>query len=175
MIAIIGMLSALVVLVLDPAELLRQARDSSRVSDMSMIKNAISIYFSTASQISMGDSGKCYVSSAETTERCGGLFSGAYTETNATISENIDGTGWLPIDLTLVPSGAPIGAFPVDPINDSTHYYAFAASSTRSTYELNANMESKKYSQNGSKDVESTDGGNMDDWYEVGTAQGLAL
>jgi hypothetical protein len=43
------------------------------------------------------------------------------------------------------------------------------------TFEINANMESARYSRNGDNDVESTDGGNVADIYEVGIDPGLNL
>src|SRR5471030_3210736 len=43
-IAIIAILSVVVILTLNPAELLRQARDSNRVSDFATLKSALGLY-----------------------------------------------------------------------------------------------------------------------------------
>ncbi|MEK7094356.1 MAG: prepilin-type N-terminal cleavage/methylation domain-containing protein [Patescibacteria group bacterium] len=43
-IAIIAVLSVVVVLTLNPAELLRRARDSTRISDMSSLNSALNNY-----------------------------------------------------------------------------------------------------------------------------------
>src|SRR3989344_3959671 len=45
-IAILGILAAAVVVVLNPGELLAQARDSSRLSDMGNVQTAINLYLS---------------------------------------------------------------------------------------------------------------------------------
>ena len=61
---------------------------------------------------------------------------------------------------------------PVDPVGNSTStMYIWRASSTVGIYEIDANMESSKYSAGGGSDVESSnkDGGNQAFWYEIGT------
>ncbi len=61
-IAIIAILSVVVILTLNPAELLRQSRDSNRISDLSVTKSAIAFYLaSVSSGISIGSSTYCYV------------------------------------------------------------------------------------------------------------------
>jgi hypothetical protein len=75
--------------------------------------------------------------------------------------------------------GAPIGQWPVDPVNtlatttlgynSSNLFYSFAVSSTVSGgFKLNAKMESTKYSRGGASDAESTDGGTYSSTYETG-------
>src|ERR1700677_2137794 len=64
-IAIIAILSVVVILTLNPAELLRQNRDSSRLSDMTTLNDAVSLYSqdqSSASNFSLGSSSVVYVS-----------------------------------------------------------------------------------------------------------------
>ena len=56
-IAIIAILSVVVVLTLNPAEMLRRSRDSNRASDLSMIKTAISLYLADVSSTTHGDGG----------------------------------------------------------------------------------------------------------------------
>jgi hypothetical protein len=51
--------------------------------------------------------------------------------------------------------------------------YAFAASTTVGSYELDASMESTKFKNGGSADVVSKDGGNSTTIYEVGSVLGL--
>ena len=79
-----------------------------------------------------------------------------------------NGNGWLPVNFTLISSGSPVPQLPTDPVHDATNYYAFSASSTGLTFEINARMESTKYNS-GTGDVEANDGGNKTDVYEVGT------
>jgi prepilin-type N-terminal cleavage/methylation domain-containing protein len=59
-IAIIAVLSVVVILSLNPAELLRQARDSNRISDMATLKSAISLYLADVTSPFIGTSSICY-------------------------------------------------------------------------------------------------------------------
>lgn len=91
---------------------------------------------------------------------------------------NVDNTGWVPVNFnetTTVTGSAtsPIAKLPLDPnpnngvvstvavagvdLTSTGRYYAYTCNAL--TYEIAANMESVKYSKNGSGDVESTDGG----------------
>ena len=171
-IAIIAILSVVVILTLNPAELLRQARDSNRVSDLSTMNSALGVYYADVSSPTTSQTGmitNCYAGGVMPTANCG--FTLTYTIASTT-SRAVNGTGWLPIPFTGISSGAPIGNLPADPVNGSTNVYRFVASSTF-TYELNADMESTK--QTAATGVETTDGGNSATLYEVGTAAGLAL
>lgn len=171
-IAIVSVLSVVVILTLNPAELLKQARDSNRLSDAATIKSAIALYLSDAASPSIGDTGKCYVSNVSVASANCGVFSGGTLTTSA--SRAVDGTGWIPVNFNSISSGAPLGQLPVDPINDATYYYAYRSSST--LYEFNiVGMESAKFKNGGSADVVSTDGGNKANSYEVGTYAGLDL
>lgn len=187
-IAIVAILAAVVILTLNPAQLLAQARDSNRISDMSTLKSAISLYQTDVTSPNIAflrGYAACYYSlsteatGATSSAGCGGLFSTtAYTATttaNANLRK-VDGTGWIPVKFIDISAGSPIGNLPVDPTNTSSSllYYAYAASSTNLTFEIDARMESIKYSTGGG-DVVTTDGGNSPTWYEVGTAPGLAL
>src|ERR1700691_308696 len=67
-IAIIAILAAVVVLTLNPAELLRQSRDANRVSDMATLTSALSLYNtdqSGASTFSMGSTTTAYPSTSD--------------------------------------------------------------------------------------------------------------
>ena len=48
-IGILAILTAAVVVVLNPAELLKQARDSQRFADLDSVKSAIALYLATVS------------------------------------------------------------------------------------------------------------------------------
>ena len=196
-IAIIAILSVVVILTLNPAELLKQARDSNRVSDLSTLKSAISLYLSDVSSPNIAQSstvatnfgctsgGTCYnycyestiAGNGTTTSRCG-VFNNMSGTSNvsssaSTYQRNVDGNGWVPVNFTSISSGAPVGNLPVDPVNNVSYYYAYAASSTL-TFEIDAFMESAKYTT-GANGVIANDGGNNSSTYEVGTASNLAL
>ncbi len=182
-IAIIAILSVVVILTLNPAELLRQSRDSNRISDLSVMKSAISFYLVSASTPTLGSSTYAYVGATGTSGPSSTAAVAAYFSQFASSSmanvvsstvRNVDGTGWVPIPFSsITPGGSPIGSLPVDPLgnnaNDNTHYYAYEASSTGLVFKLDAHMESGKYSNGGTNDVVSTDGGLDNYSYEVGT------
>jgi prepilin-type N-terminal cleavage/methylation domain-containing protein len=174
-IAIVAVLAVVVLLTLNPAELLRQARDSNRINDMNTLETAIGFYLADVSTPSMGAFANCYAhasSGIAATAGCGGRFTAGVVTTSS--GRSVDGTGWLPINFSAISAGAPLSQLPVDPVNNATYFYAFRASSTL-VYEMNANMESVKYSTGGSSDAESTDGGNSSTILEAGTVAGLSF
>jgi hypothetical protein len=69
--------------------------------------------------------------------------------------------------LNAISSGAPIATLPVDPTNSGQQAYIYAATST--TFKLATQMESIKYKNGGSGDVQTNDGGNTIYAYEQGT------
>ncbi len=160
-IVIIGVLALIVVLVLNPAEMLRKGRDSQRLSDMTTIKSAISLYLSDTTSPSMGTVGDVY---------CSHPVSGCPVTCNHCNDTpyNNDGTGWIPIDLTGVSSGTPISHYPADPTNSATggQYYRYQSDANNS-FEIDSVMESDYYTT--TNDVAEKDGGNNIDRYELGT------
>jgi prepilin-type N-terminal cleavage/methylation domain-containing protein len=180
-IAIIAILAVVVILTLNPAELLRQARDSNRVSDFATLKSALGLYAADVNTTTpmYGSQDDLYTaesSPTSTTSTYQGSAAGAWgfsTSTNtyaivsSTNSRLVNGTGWIPINLSAISSGAPIGSLPVDPTNANGFEYIYAATST--SYKLAAKTESAKYSYLGPNDIESTDGGNSSATYEQGT------
>ncbi|MGC9067005.1 MAG: type II secretion system protein [Minisyncoccia bacterium] len=163
-IGILAILSTTMLLVINPAEMLKKARDSQRMSDLNTLKSAIALYLTDVNNPNIGDSAKAYAYGVAPT--CGGR-----TGVNGT-SQVITGSGWIPINFASISGGSPISAEPIDPnpvyTGTSMRYYTFLPFSDN-TFELIANMESAYYSTNGSGDVESTDGGNVPGLYEVGT------
>ena len=172
-IAIVAVLAVTVILTLNPAQLLRQARDSNRTQDLATLKSAMSLYLADVAVPSIGTSTNCYAHSSSTITVCTARFSGGTAVTSTSLG--ISGTGWVPVNFTSISAGAPISALPVDPVNSATYFYAYKPDATNGTFEANADMESTKFAQSGSSDVESTDGGNAAALYEVGTDPGLDL
>jgi len=179
-IAIIAILSVVVVLTLNPAELLRQSRDSGRISDLSTLRTATSLYLADVTSPNLASSSfgyaACYLSSltgvGTTTTKCGTFQSASYTTDASTTNllyRKIDGTGWIPVNFSSISEGSPFGSLPVDPSNNASYYYAYAATSSGGYYfKLTALMESKKYNASGTNDVVSTDGGQSNTAYEIG-------
>jgi len=173
-IGILAILSTTMLLVINPAEMLRKARDSQRISDLNTLKTAISFYLLNVSSPSIGATGQTYSDVGGVT--CFGGTSPAASSTYLSIS----GNGWIPINFSALTGGSPIHALPRDP-NPSTastgnHYYVYGvANNSNYTFKLVTNMESQAYSQGGSNDVESKDGGTNNSLYEVGTDLSLAI
>jgi prepilin-type N-terminal cleavage/methylation domain-containing protein len=191
-IGIIAILAAAVVLTLNPAELLRQSRDSTRISDLTAVKSALALYLADVTSPSMGDPANCYTSLRDTTglaANCGGRFAGGVTQPPAAAPVSdaarraVDNSGWIKVAFTSISSGSPLPSLPVDPSDNTTYFYAYRNGGTGNTqYELNANLESVKFADDnpGATDtpqasVEETDGGNAEGLYEVGTYPGLSL
>jgi len=173
-IGILAILSTTIVLVINPAELLKKARDSQRISDLNTVKTAIAYYVTEESSPSIGSLSTAQTYSDVSSVNCGG------TNHSATTTQSVDGTGWIPISFKDMPGGSPIASLPTDPNKsvDSTgvYYYVYlVGSDTNYTFKLVANMESDYYKNDGSGDVESTDGGVNVNLYEVGTDMDIAI
>jgi len=169
-IGILAILSTTMILVINPAEMLRKARDSQRISDLSTVKTAIAYYVTNALNPSIGNNTYSYSVVANTT--CAGRT------TTSTTSQLVDSTGWIPINFATLTGGSPIGSLPIDPSptaltpgTGKARYYVYVTNVSDLTFELLANMESTYYSQGGDGDVESKDGGatGLTKIYEVGT------
>lgn len=148
-IAIIAILAIIVVLTINPARIMEKSRDSQRMSDLTSLATAINLYLADNHDFA-GLGGVTYATNDP-------------GKTDNERKKN-DGTGWVPIDFTVVSSGAPIAAEPIDPKNDNTYFYRFGANELAKTYELDCAFES---SDNQAK--HSSDGGNNNSRYEVGT------
>ena len=178
-IGILAVLGAISVLVLNPAQLFAQARDTTRIEDLGVLRNALALYVSTISSPDL-DGGTsscstlCYTAAAPAAN-CGSRHGIKTTTTD--ITREVDGNGWIPVNLSSIPGGAPLSVLPVDPTNSAAYYYSYACDNTAKTYELNAEMESTRYANGGTDDKENNtkDGGSSDNVYEVGTDAGLDL
>ena len=172
-IAILAVLAVTVVVILNPGELIRQARDSTRISDLAALNSAIALYLSDVASPSIGNAAFC---------TSGALTKGTKACTAST-STVVTGTGWVTINFGGISSGSPLARLPLDPNNGSPNcgsgadacFYEYIPNSASSTYELDASMESTKYAAGGGSDVETTDGGSSVTAYEIGNAPGLSL
>lgn len=166
-IGILAILAAVVTVVLNPAELLKQARDSQRVSDLASLSSALGMYLADVTSPSLGDSTKCYVNSSTATANCSNRHPGKTLTYD--VDKTVDGTGWIPVDLTDISSGAPLSILPTDPTNDATYFYSYVPSvAASSTWEIDAKFESTKYTT--TMDIDGKDGGaGGTDIYETGT------
>jgi len=189
---ILGVLMAVTILVINPAQYMKRSRDTNRASDMESIGKAINlllasnvnpfsglsstnIYLSLPSDISPGNT------------ICNTTFTSSYDNTtvytfkcnaNKDNLKNADGTGWLPINLKEV--GLP--TLPIDPLNTYTlnntqrddHFFAFITNG--SSFELDSKPEYMGYKNRdgfplhnaSATDLPVADGGD-NGLYEYGT------
>ncbi len=143
-IAIIVVLAGVVVIVINPAQLLAKGRDAKRIQDAENLSKAISL--------ALADGEMTLIDAA--------------ASTSATGTQAVDGTGYVGY---AIPAGKVglvkyIATLPVDPTNTAPAVYTFA-SEAATGYELNVVLES---TDNLGK--MTTDGGNDDAFYEVGTS-----
>jgi prepilin-type N-terminal cleavage/methylation domain-containing protein len=200
-IAILAVLATAVVLILNPAELLRQGRDSTRLSDLSSIHSSLALYLADVNPADLDDDDAPEGAGTEgracerpalsggTTAFCtagdDSSYNGQTCVTEASRATN--GQGWIPVSLDDIAGGSPLPQLPIDPSNTTVDnatstddfFYGYACNGTADSddsataYELNANMESSKFGAGGSADVERPDGGDNLQHYEVGTALDL--
>ena len=188
-IAIIAILSVVVALTLNPAEMLRRSRDANRLSDMTTISTAIS-HFQTDQGIisgsgSLGTSNTVYVSLPDpmATTSAGSNCSSlglltlptgyGYHCAGPNYYRKTDGTGWIPINFSSITTGSPLGTLPTDPVNASSSrlYYTYTTNGT--LFEATAPMESQNYGLGGANDQITNDGGTLASVYEKGSKLGL--
>jgi len=171
-ISILAILATVVVLVLNPAELLAQARDSQRMSDLSSIKSAIALYLATATSPTVETGPTC------TATGCGASPNSPFGSETVTTSTAVDGNGWVKVNLTGTSGESPLATLPLDPTNSGSYFYAYKGENTNKTFELDGRLESEKY-----RGLIVTDGGDKNTctdtyvdancFYEIGTKAGL--
>ncbi|MEK7519963.1 MAG: type II secretion system protein [Patescibacteria group bacterium] len=198
-ITILAILTLVVVLFINPVEILKKSRDVQRMSDLSTMKTALSLYLQDRANNSLGGVPRCSPtnfagtggepririsltidSPTNTTRTAANPATESYTAASSTTAYNNDGTGWIPaISFASFSSGAPIERLPADPVNTGgtasgamgidSLYYRYGCK-TNNTFEIDATLESDTYGQPSITDNKAkTDGGNASMRYEVGT------
>ncbi len=170
---------AAVFFVFDPLERLREARDNTRINDLTNLKNAIDVYISNnAKDIAARSNLLCATCNNPNlvySYRKINLNSVATTEKQSTY---VNGTGWVPLDLALNArlGQTPLHLLPLDPLETGYNIrtklpffskqedfvYTFTAKGDK--YKLTAKMESKK-----GLEKAANDGGDLPDRIEMGT------
>ncbi len=150
-VAIMGILMAAVVLAINPAEMMAKSRDSTRLSDMVSVRQAIDFAVADGTNLTA-------------TAAAGDSATGTRVST---------GSGWVNVDVSKY-----LSTLPIDPRNGATFEDAagntvtgkYLYFSDGSAYELNCYLESAdnlgRY---------TGDGGDAAGLYEVGTDPGLDL
>jgi concanavalin A-like lectin/glucanase superfamily protein len=175
-VAIISVLAIVVVVVINVPEVLRQSRDSSRLTDMKSLNSALALYLNELPNGFTGSSSTVYVSlpdktlSGNQTSTCTSLglptppAGYAYQCSSPQSFRHVNGTGWVPVNFSQLSSGAPMSLLPADPINQSSTdlYYTYAANGP--DYVVAALPESQKYAS-----LAAQDGGNDSALFEAGS------
>lgn len=163
-IAIIVALAAIVTTLLNPIELMKRGRDTTRLQDLSSVNSAIA----TVS----GESGTtpqatlCHGITLDTS-----ACSGTSTATGA---REVDGTGWVKVDFD-GQTTVNFSVLPVDPTNTTGstgyHYtYCAARAGTGNGYVLVAALEADQNTTGtGPSNKVANDGGTDTTKYEIGT------
>ncbi len=120
-VAILGVVSVVVILVINPAELLKRARDANRLTELAAIDKALQIFEVEVNGGFMGTSSVLYVSlpdpAATTTAgtNCSSLgmpslpTGWTYHCAASSTYRNVNGLGWIPVNFTQIPSKSPLG------------------------------------------------------------------
>lgn len=172
-IAILAVLATAVVLVLNPAELLAQARDAQRFSDLGAVESSLSLFIASVANPQLGTGIRC---TAASTWNSGGAGSAACaTVTTSTVVTGGTGGGWVDANLTQVPGGSPLGRLPMDPNNAVANcgggtipcFYGFRGDNTAKAFKLQTVLESTRYRI--TENRMAIDGGVSTSTYEVGS------
>ncbi len=153
-IALIAILAVVIVLALNPAQLLAQSRDANRLSDMATFKSVIDLY--NTDQLgsvgySLGNASSVYISLSDPSSVCGAwnlpaLSTGyTYACSLATSSRLTDSSGWIPVNLSSMTSGSPMSNLPIDPTNSSSSGLYYSYYTNGSQFEVTSLFESQKY------------------------------
>ena len=168
-IGILAILSTTIIIVINPAQLLKRARDSQRISDLNTMKTAIAYYITEETgTLNIGN-----IYTANTYADLVDVNCGASAPAPA-VTFTTGGSGWIPIDFDGLSGGSPIGSLPHDPnitaiaATPGRYYVYMVGNTTNFTFKLVANMESTMYGSGGT--AETDDGGTDATLYEVGTS-----
>lgn len=148
--AIIATLAAIVFLLINPQQIVKESRDSIRLNDLSDLEKAIYI----ALQDNTGNPSSILCSNL--TPPCEGTSSDIGYDVRAS-----DGTGWLKVNLR---AASYISVLTLDPLNNPTYFYTYKTNNAGNKWEINTILESNKYSFKMQSDQGSNNGR-----YEIGS------
>jgi type II secretory pathway pseudopilin PulG len=157
-IGILAILTAAVVIVLNPAELLKQGRDSKRTTDLANLNNAIKLLLTQNPDVNLGAASTVYISLADSSSTCGSyslpsLPTGwKYQCATAANYQKIDGAGWVPVNFSSANNVASLPTLPTDPQNAGLYYYSYIPGGS---WEITSLFESRKYAAKAQADAGS--------------------
>ncbi len=172
-IGIIAILGTVSVLVLNPAQLFAQARDTTRIADLSNLNSALSLYLTDVTSTNFQVGGDFTCGTNWGSSEIGGTptkyvaASGAVAHSGVFV---VSGTGWVAVNLGLTTGGSPLSTLPRDPSNTDTYNYQYSCDNGNKLFELDAKLESAKFTT-APTDKAGTDGGNgAAGVYEIGNS-----
>jgi len=184
-IGIVAILGTVTTIAINPPELLAQGRDERRIADLEIVNQALGLTLPEGASFFRGVPKTIYLSLPDLSPypgNCSGYLGLSelapdwnYACAHPDIYQKINGDGWVPVNFENLSLPPTMASLPIDPNPDSSEglYYSYVVDD-RGNWELNANMESKRFRYGGDYDIESTDGGNTIVLYEVGTTVHLA-
>lgn len=152
-IAIIAVLAAVVIMLVNPVEIMKKSRDTTRLSDIEGIMKSVQLGLQNNT-----NSTSAFLCQSPATVPCTGTSNGG----TAAAMRKSDGTGWVKINFGAV-STVTVNSLPIDSTNDSTYHYSYGSDGT--DYEFDAVLEA---SQN--QKLMQNDGGNNPNVYEIGSS-----
>ena len=173
---ILSIVSILVVGLLKPQETFKAARDTKRITSIKQIEKAIELYLTENQSLDLGSSTIIYISLPDNSPTCSAWISqlpplpSGYEYRCSANPQNIDGTGWIPIDFTKS-SITNISSLSIDPINSPPYYFAYVADNNKKSFEITAYLESER--NKGENSVSANDYGTNIYLYEGGSDKGL--
>ena len=181
-VAVLAVLVNAVILVINPGEIIKQGRDSARLSALTSLSGVINFMQADVGDFSMGEKNTVYVSlpdpaaTSSAGTDCGSFqlpllpADWKYHCATRMTHQNTDGTGWIPIDFSNFSSGSPLLKLPVDPLNDASsgNYYTYVFGQDRK-WKFSSVMESGRYISQ-----EATDNGLDPASYEFGSNVSIA-
>lgn len=166
---ILSILSITSILVLNPAEILRKARDTQRIADLNSLKLTIALYLTTTDEPSLekiantlctGGTGTDSIWYSLPTDLAlpnGGkitdttLANDSFPQkTSVAIQTTLqntgltNGNGWIPINLEGTTGGSPLSNFPIDPNHNVANPGKITNNDLTYRYACSSNKASKK-------------------------------
>src|SRR5690606_37741696 len=167
-IGILAILSAAVVILINPAQKLKDARDYTRIQEITSLEHSITLLLTQDSNLALGTAQTVYVSIPDSSATCANLglptlpAGYSYACSSTANYRKTNGTGWIPINFQSSSIGT-LATLPIDPINTTSTglYYTYIPGGS---FELTALMESEKRA-----DAAITDGGMLPGVLQKGT------
>src|SRR5690606_16490116 len=147
-IGILAILSAAVVILINPAQKLKEARDSTRIQEITSLEHSINLLLTQDSNLALGTAQTVYVSIPDSSATCANLglptlpAGYSYACSSTANYRKTNGTGWIPVNFQSSSIGT-LATLPIDPINTTSTglYYTYIPGGS---FELNGIMESAK-------------------------------